>query len=218
MNNCRNLTLSFLLLFIVTPIFLRAQTNPLTMELRGGTNLSKVDADNWKVKVGYRAELLAQYYNQSGLYLQSGIGYNHRSTDAKHIDTSSNMQIKPSITMDYIHVPLMGGASLSLSNSIVYNMAIGVYAAYGVGGKYKSSVLETGMINNYTGYNISCFGDKLLKPFDFGLRAEVGAEYRSFTLTVGLEQGFVDIRKDKNLFTDKIRNQNIFLALGYRLF
>lgn len=209
MNNFRNLLLSLLLL-IITPTFLYSQTNPFTIELRGGTNISKIDVDNWKVKVGYRAEFLTQYYHPSGLYLQSGVGYNHRGM-------KYNLS---TLNMDYIQIPLVGGASFSFSNNIIYNMSIGVYGAYGIGGKYKSTtdIQYLDEATNLIRSEYSVFGDKILKPFDFGLRAEVGMEYNKFILSIGLEQGFIDIRKNEDIFIDKVKNQNIFITLGYRVF
>lgn len=193
-------TFALTLVLLFTGSVAYAQILPLSLEVRAGSNLSNMsikDIDT-KAKAGFNGGLALQLsVPLTGLFVESGVFFT--SKGAKLNETFMGVQNKTTINANYLQVPVLVGFKLSALPLLRIKFYAGPYFAQGIGGK-------TGNLDTFRGDG--------LQRFDSGITAGAGAELFKFTLNLGVEYGWTNVSH-----TDvRMRNQNSFITLGYKIF
>jgi len=179
----------------------------ISFSVRGGMNLSNLygdDAEDAKMKVGYNVGGLVDYEFVPNAGIQSGLVLTAKGAkaDVENVDATINML--------YIEIPvnIIYKIDLNASNTPVkFNVNVGPYLAYGVGGKIS---IESGGVTA----SVNTFSeDGGYKKFDLGLGLGVGFEFGKITANCGWEMGLINVADAED--TD-IKTMNCYLSIGYK--
>lgn len=196
--NKNRLVIMVIMSIMVYPMITKAQENPISLNIRGGLNLSTYTGglNDTEIAVKQQFGIGLDVAIVDGLYLFTGIDYQAKGTKIK---PKSGSQIKFNAT--YLQLPFHIAYKIKLSENIRISAEAGPYLACGLGGKIKS---DAGKVNT--------FGDGRLKKFDMGAGLGLGFEfYRNF-IRAGYDYGFINISDIKGT---KIRNSNFFIISGF---
>lgn len=113
------------------------------------------------------------------------------------------------IRLNYFEIPLLLKGKYELDESKTVFLNFGPQLSIGIKGKY---------VNRIDGTDIKYkesfdFGDDGVKRIDFGLKTEVGFEYKSYSLAFYFDQGLINIGNSYN----KTRNRSLGLTFGYKI-
>lgn len=233
--NTWKIFITFILILVTLPNL--AQTLPVSLEVRGGINISDVDMEfESSSRVNYRFETVVDYNFANNMFIRSGLTFSDKKVqieDAGIADYNEDGYIdfyysETKLSARYVQAPIMVGYKLNINN-LKLNAVGGAYFAYGLGGNAKNKtpmvskvpVFENGQIIDYhTTVNFITSEGKTFKHlydrFDTGLILSIGAEYRRLTLNAGYEYGLINIAKD-NSDIGKIKTRNAFVTLGFRI-
>ena len=195
-------------LFAMAMVLLVSTANAQTsFGVKAGLNASTVIGfhDAKYKKTGFHVGLATQTSLTDNLGLESGLYYS--TLGLKHENEVVKIYTDPS----YLQLPVSLFFKLDLSNGLYLYPAVGVYAGYGIGGKFK--------IERYTGsletLKTDFFIDDVTDRFDFGLN--VGASLRIDQLSIGLgyDLGLTRLNKESLEGATDTKNGNIRVSVGY---
>lgn len=213
MKKLKTLCVAFGLLVCSSAVF--AQGSDLSLALRGGVNLSNAHVDKGiksDMRVGYNFGLVAEYPFAESVFLQTGLSVTSKGAKIKSEFSDEdwgNTKSKLSMNAVYLELPIMVGYRMPVTESFKMNFTFGPYVALGVGGKAKYSERASG---EYYSEKYKTFGDDILRRFDMGLGAGVGAEYDNLLFNIGYQFGLLNVAKDGTY-----RSRNAFVTVGYRI-
>lgn len=207
---------------LLLAVGMQAQESPLSFGLKGGFNFSKLggDIDNSKFKMALQFGLVINYELTSNIYGLSGIEI---SSKGAKVDAAEGVDLKFSPL--YIQFPFHAGYRFDLPKGVKGFVHAGPYVAVGVSGSYKQTI-DTDLMKQKTDDDF--FGSYQFRRFDFGAGIGVGVELNKTVLTLGYDQGIVNIANakggklvfDEGIAISKenptVRTQNLYLTVGYR--
>lgn len=223
---------SLITLMLLSAFNINAQDEqPLQLGIRGGINISNFGGDDIKYNdntkfddktalVGYMAGITLDYQLASAIYLQTGLDFTTKG--AKFESGSNVLSGSLKYTPMYIQLPVHIAFKLPLTESLKIVLGGGGFAAYGVGGKVKST-LSSGD-SNLNLPESDFFGDNTFKKFDYGIGINAGVELGKLTVGVGYDLGLANIAQNEFKMGDvsisnsknKVRTQNAYAAVGFR--
>lgn len=186
----------------------------MTIGLRTGINMSRQYNTNKSIdldfNIGFNAgieidlNLCRTFSINSGMYLiQKGF----RATINEEEGASGYKYVNKPL---YIELPLLASYRIPLSDAAVFQINIGPYFSYGIGGKFCTEVesikekIEKDSFDKYDG----------LKRFDFGLSYGAAITISKIYIGVGYEHSIAKIGQEAE---NKAKNSTLFLSLGYNL-
>lgn len=186
--------------------------------IRGGVNLSTLTKVNpaqtgkEKVKVGYNVGILADTYISGGIFVQTGALLTTKGASIKGAPMADGTTAKMSLETMYVQVPLLFAYKIAVGNGDErFNLALGPYFAYGVGGELKGADLA----------KVDAFGNEgICKKPSVGICIEVQYETPKLFFFFGTDIGFTKVMKKTALtdnFRSKIKNTGFNLGVGYKL-
>jgi len=230
----KKIILSFLLL--LSTIGAIAQESRFTFGVSAGANysfssLGKIQGDNADDKglPGFQAGLNVEYRLNRTFYLQSGLYFITKrmkfeySLDA--LGVSGRYDYTTKINPGYLQIPLRIALKTQLGTNSQLYFRGGVYFAYGVSGKYKSTdnLFLEGETSSTATYKESHFiyGDDYLERYDWGLSLGAGIEIKRYVVGLDLDLGLKNILKENHYFwplthDSKYKNRTLSLTAGYR--
>ncbi len=222
--------LSIICMMLLSASIVSAQKSPISFGLKAGLNLSNtslnVDPLDKKARIGFQVGLTVEYTLSDAFFLQSGLSFTTKGGEAKGSINIANLaegNAKITLNQMYLQLPVMAAYKIDVTPGIKMTFSAGPYLAYGVGGKtkFKGNVKIPIIDAEIEDMDFDTFEDDILKPFDFGLGAGVGAEFGSITVGIQYEIGLTNIAKDfkeLELFIDKpsYRTRNASLTVGYK--
>lgn len=219
---------SFIAVFITLfCLSANAQDAPVSFGIKGGLNMSNFggdeiskSVDDKNMIVGYQAGITLDYLLASSLYLQTGLEFTTKG--AKYESSLSNVSGSIKCNPMYIQLPVHIAFKLPITDAFKVVVGAGPYAAYGVGGKIKSSVSTAGSNLNFP--DTDFFGDNRFKKFDYGLGINAGVELGKLALMIGYDLGlaniaYSDIKVGDVTISDskgKVRTQNAYATVGIK--
>ena len=217
------IVLVILLLSLVTLVY--AQEKPITFGVKAGMNLSNMfgDTDNPESKIGYQIGFTFDYALSNDFFIQTGVEFTNKGyVEKSDLIIEDGIEVyNPKITLNanYLQLPIHIGYTAYKSDNLNISLATGPYLALGVGGKTKM----TGEANIPDYYYVGSFSSKvntfkagLLKEFDMGFGANIAAEIKKIEFRIGYDFGLINIYAPVEDEKAKIKNQNLYLSLGYK--
>lgn len=229
MNILKKTILVVIILFSVANA--HSQESKFSIGAKAGINLSNVDMDHVDTdsKIGYQFGIVAEYDLQKNFFLRSGLDVTSKglkldiegAEDFNGDGLMDYIKVKSTWNAVYLQLPLMLGYNVDITNNFKINFAVGAYLGYGIGGKVSSKI--SGSLGAPSGPGVpfatkskeNTFSDDFLKRFDTGLLGSIGAECKSFTLSLGYEYGLSNITTTGG---PSIYNRNAFVTVGYKLY
>ena len=186
----------------------RAQSG-VTFGVRAGINFQNLtgkdeqgDKYSNKLKTGFHIGGNAEIPVAPDFYLQPGLLFSTKGAKFKNSDVKTNLSYIE-IPVNFIYKPVLGDGKLLLG--------VGPYAAFAVGGKYKSGSASTDI-------KFGSNADDDMKRFDAGGNFLVGYElsnHLSAQLNAGL--GLVNIgNRAPGDSKSSLKNTGFGLSIGYR--
>lgn len=238
----QNIKLTLLTIFLLLGLSLSAQKKSILGDFKIGANFSEMDiagANMYKEpRLGFSFGGNVSFRLFSSVYLQSGFfltkkGLSQHNTDIEIKDESIGAYIeqdlKQTVDVNYMQVPLSLGLELPLNKSLSINMYGGAYGGYAFRGyviPYHGTTTYWAAGNkNVTTVSAGeedIFETRRIKRFDYGAIGSVGLVWDIYTLTFTYEHGLYDIADINALADDgsgtkkELRNRNMSLALGFR--
>ncbi|MDR1984244.1 MAG: PorT family protein [Prevotellaceae bacterium] len=220
----KKLLLIICCLFTVSAITTAQELQKNIFGIRAGLNLSSMKSTygslsstsdtrvSFNVGASYQRLLSATVplYLETGLYLTD-------KGETDELDVSKMPMPEPSYILSeketmsamYIQVPVLLNYHFAAANTITIQPFAGLYAAYGIAGKIKTTTkLSNG--NTKTDSQNS-FSSNVTKRFDFGAKFGVGATFGKIYTSIGYELGLANISNKLS----KIKNINWALTFGY---
>lgn len=214
-----------LLLAVTTMLLVSASAQDLQKNIfgvRAGANISNFsinfDEMNMDSKPSFNAGFNYErlLLNSTPLYLETGLYYTNKGAKLGSWDDEDGLY---QFSLNYLEVPVMLNYKFYLGDNFALYPSAGLYYAFGVGGSEQEKYKEEYDGETYIEiYKDKVFGeDRMLKRSDFGYRVSVSAMWKSVVLTAGYEGSILNTLQDSGDedFSLKMRNSNIFIALGY---
>lgn len=115
------------------------------------------------------------------------------------------------LRLNYLEIPFLFKGVLPVDEKIRTNAFAGPYLAVGLNGK---AVSRYEGISYKEKYDVQ-FGDESgMRRFDMGIRLGGGFEYKSYTIQLFYDQGFLNIARG-NGYESKSKNKSLGVSLGY---
>lgn len=183
----------------------------VTVGLRAGLSSSKqyatdfhADQDavlGWQAGVAVDVNIIRSFSVNTGLMLIKRGWKNTYSDNRGSLETTDNAM--------YVELPLLASYRMPLSDQAEFQLNLGPYFAYGIGGKRKT----TNSFQAGGDYEIDCFDSTLgCKHMDCGISVGVAFTFLHFYAGVNYERGLVNTWEPANY---KYQNGCIALNLGY---
>ncbi len=186
-----------------------AQTS---LGIKGGLNISNLVGDEITDKnmlVGGHVGLAADYEFMPNMAIQTGLFFTTKG--AKYEGSVLGVKGTNTVRPMYLQVPIHFAYKFDVAPSTRVFIHAGPYLAYGIAGKVKTTVSVGD--KKASDESSDVFGDKkLMKRFDAGLGLGAGAEFGPMVFDLGWDMGLANVAQDKG----NIKNQNIYLSVGYR--
>lgn len=180
-------------------------------QVRAGLNISTQrvtidgEAGTEESKVGYNFGGIADISLGKSFYFQTGLFFTAKGSQMRQMDVGGRT-VDMTMNSLYLQVPIYFAYKMPVGgwpNS--FNIAMGPYVAYGVGGKVSGG-----------GYSADTFGDKgLANRPDIGLGMELQFEMPKVVFFYGFEAGFAETIKREYIGL-KVNNSNFYFGMGYK--
>jgi len=213
-------------LFMVVAISAHAQ---LDWGIKAGLNLStfsgfKAPAPEVEQSMtyGFHAGLAVQYMFTPQVGIESGLFYT--VLGSKITGTVPVQKGVCTFNPSYIQLPVSLLYKFKLADDLYLYPSLGLYAGYGIGGKWKA--VYTGIVNFENEKNL--FGkveadgsiiEVSANRLDIGLTAGITLQVNRITIGAGFDQGlstFAEGLKPKSAFGEgAFKNRNIKVSIGY---
>lgn len=176
---------------------------------RTAVNLSTMTAENKgggyygteKSRVGYNFGVMADIAMGKNFYFQPNLSFSAKGSKIRGLEEVGGYEV--SMNALYVQVPLLFAYKLDIQrwdNS--FNIALGPYLAYGVGGTI-SGLADT-------------FGNNgLCNRFDVGLNMELSFELPKFVFFMGYEYGFTNMVKNSMIKPEFQHNMSFHNSTNY---
>lgn len=175
-----------------------AQLLPISLGVKGGTNVSNLSTDDAKSKNGFNAGLTLDVNLPAGFGIFSGLEVNTKG--AKSENEISDLKYNPI----YLQLPVRLGYRLKLLPGLRAHFGFGPYFAQGIGGKVKGT--EGG-----EKVDAKIFDDNGWKKMDWGLGAEVGVTVIGrIQVRTGYDFGLKNVARGD----EKVKNRNFYVSAG----
>lgn len=173
--------------------------------IMGGLDIDGIEKN---YKPGFHAGIAVQYMftGEMGPGIESGLYY---SAQGVKIKSKSGNTYKNTYNPSYLQLPVAFVYKIGIGTDLYLVPSLGVYGAYGLGGKVKTDIL------NLAETKVDFFDDDTYKRFDFGGTAGLNVQYSGFTIGVGYDYGFLKINQHSVDGIDDSRNGNVKVSLGY---
>lgn len=138
--------LTTVLLFSSSFLSLRGQEKPLSVEIRGGANFTKMHSDYQEDgKPGYRMDVVVDRNLSSDIFIRSGLTFSAKNSDFAtggfgDFDgdgLNDYFALGSQVRARYLQLPLMIGSKYKFKN-VLLNGVLGGYLAYGIAGNSHS--------------------------------------------------------------------------------
>ena len=203
-----------------------AQTSKFQFGVKGGLNLSTAlvnnEAEAVKFKQGYHFGGTVEYFITPKLELQSGLFFSVIGSKIDGFNMAASFCGVPDFVQlneQYLKLPLYAAFRKNISNNLNFNIGIGPYFGYGIGGKSKRTLNSGVFSGGSTEREWVTFGNDLesLNQFDFGAGLIADIEHNKFVLGIGFESGINNLMYKKEYLNPfEYRNVNISISIGYR--
>lgn len=225
-------------------------SSPWKFGVKAGMNITNSGQNYQSSKPGFNVGGTVEYDLKNNFFLQSGLefktkrgkseiyfldypvgGYFPSETSKSSTYTGVSNY---STTLMYLQVPLTLGYRLPISKDFGMTFNAGMYTAYRVGGRSKSSFDgytkdADGQTTLYSWSSNSNSAGSDLNRLDFGLLGGVGFEYKKLSLNINYELGLVNLNKNNyysNYYNggysgffkndNKYKNRSLSVSLGYK--
>lgn len=174
---------------------------PVTFGIRGGVNFSKISESyegysaSTKNYTGFNAGVSVDIPMLQSLYLQSGLYYTVKGAKIEEI------KCNPS----YLEIPILASYRYNFSDAVQFQLNVGPYLAYGIGGKWKDTENDD---------EEDFFGDDF-KRFDAGLAFGGGFTFSHIYLGINYDLGLTNILKDGDDGSTKTRCLSINVGYNF---
>ena len=221
----KNRLFTSLLILALSATFANAQDSPkISFAVIGGLNLQNLngkayngDKLNNDLLLGYHIGFNAQIPIASEFYFQPGLLYSTKGAKAKSEASTSTTSI------NYLEMPLNVVYKKACGNGSMI-VGFGPYAAYGIGGKVKTSGSSPTVESTIKFKNTISATDPLdvpyYKAFDAGANAFVGYEMANgLFYQLNAQLGLLKINSEYAEYPDDktaIKNTGFGLSTGYR--
>jgi hypothetical protein len=218
MKNVRIFMIATLLIFMVTGMMAQ------TIGVKAGLNLSNMMmkmgdetlSEEYKMIPGFHAGVIADIPVTKMFSIEAGalVSTKGYKLVEEIFLSDEKMEIDLSMNLIYIDVPITAKGTIDIGLAKVYG-AVGPYLAYGVAGKTKTEVTIMGVTEKDEEDVVwGTEEDDQLKPFDFGLTAGAGVEFKGFFIGVSYEYGLANL----STYSDDdsvINNRVLGISVGY---
>jgi|GEM_PF-389009 len=202
-----------------------------------GANISTAfaGAGSSTFKPGYQAGLAFDYAFSQKFLLQSELSFIDKGSKLHNFMSNNYVGGTPDwtdiIDQQYVALSLFATRRVTLSRGWDFLYGAGPYFAYGVGGKDRHT-LNNGVYGDgtneltYKTFETTWFSytdpylgvytmpeDAILRRFDFGLGLRAGVEYRRISLSLGFDQGLINIAVNRDYL---YINSCLSLSAGYK--
>lgn len=187
---------------------------------KGGINLSLISSlssnDTFgaeKSRIGYNMGAMVDISLSNHFHLQPSLNLLAKRSKLKDIEIGLPYKIEMSMNSTYIQLPLLVAYKFSPNRwNNTFNIALGPYFAYGIGGDTSSKDLfEFGTFSS----------DGLCEKFDTGINMELQYELPKIMFTFGYQYGFTNALKNKSSTGSQngkpsLHNSINYLTIGYK--
>lgn len=187
--------------------------------IKGGVNISAItisDKDNdyygtEKSKIGFNLGVAADIPLGKKFYFQPNLNFSAKGSKLREMNIGTGTA-DLSMNALYLQIPLLFAYKFDFSRwNNSFNIALGPYAAYGVGGNITGPSIKVG----------SFASDGLCNRADIGMSMEFQLELPKIIFILGYEYGFTNmIKKDAllNEYRDRVsfHNSNNYIGIGYK--
>lgn len=185
--------------------------------VKAGLNLSNMlEKDNevtysedYKMKLGFNVGGNIEISFNDMLSFEPGLSLSTKGYKIKMEE--DGVEVKGSVNLLYIDVPLNAKASFDLGGAKLFVLA-GPYAGFGITGKYK---VKSEGISIEQDIEWGTDEESDLKRLDFGINAGVGVQINSFEISAGYGLGLANLAPQTE-GGYKIANRVIGISLGYK--
>ncbi len=156
-------------------------------------------------------------YLEPGVYIaQKGAEVVHSWVSGCWYDPWDNVdycdehtELEQKMTSYYVEIPVLVSARLDLSDNLQFQLNVGPYFAFGIGGNCKDYT------PTYNKYDI--FGDKgSFRTFDCGISMGVSFLFnKHYWIGYQYELGLTNLYKENSEIKDKLYNSNNMISIGY---
>jgi len=181
-----------------------------TFGVRTGVNFSKQynmedGADN-DFRTGFHVGITADVNFVRSFSINTGVLYTQKGYKSDYSDYRGS--VKKTNSAAYIEIPVLASYRVELSDAACFQLNLGPYIAFGVGGKLD--VVNT--FQNGDSYDIDCFDDyDGMKKFDAGVSVGAAVVFSNIYMGASYERSFMNVSNTN----DKFQNGNIVITLGY---
>lgn len=185
----------------------------VTLGVRAGLNISKKyamdDQADEDFALGYRIGLALDLNLAHSFSVNTGVLFEQKGW--KHDYSDSRGKIETSDKATYLVVPLQGSYRVELSDKAQFQLNLGPYFAFGMGGKTET----TNSFQAGGNYEVDSFDENVgRKKFDAGIAVGAAITYSGIYVGIGYDRGLINTSQAG---IDKFQNGSIHLTLGYNL-
>jgi hypothetical protein len=190
-----------------------AQTEEVVLKdrwgIKGGINVANVSFENTtntvlESVVGAAAGVTLEHPFNQNWFFHSGLEFSMKGFEMGG-GTSSTL----TATAIYLLVPATIGYKFNVGKGWKLEPRLGLYFAYGVSGNTSATV-------SGSSGNVSTFGDKILKPFDYGTMGGFFLDNNTVVIGIHSELGMSETNGEKFRVTGtKAHNSNVSFTVGY---
>lgn len=167
--------------------------------IQAGMNMAGISDCDLDSSIAFNAGITLDLLVVRSFYVKSGLFFTMKG--AKYDEDGLEITASPM----YIELPILASYRLNFSDNLQWELNVGPYVAYGVGGKEK--VEYRGEKEDY-----DFFGDEGAKRFDAGLQFGTGFTFGGhYTIGVAYEMGLTKLADE-----GKSKNNNFMVNLGYK--
>ncbi len=193
----------------------------------------------WKVGVGLEYQFTPRFFSmKTGLYYtQRGYSeqyfyYRNNMTSPGVPSQTTTEWYSGSVNRHFLQVPILANFSFDLGKDIRLNVGVGPYFAVSLADRTESYIMDSnyGMYpyyggyygngyyggyygNYYGGYYNSGYNRRDLRPFDWGVNANIGLEVKQWVVNLGYE---VSLGQEYTGETIQANYHSLSLSLGYK--
>ncbi len=215
--------LLFLLSVVIVSLNTEAQSlwdsskpdKDFTFGIRAGIDFSSSDEDEaTSTKTGFHFGAIVDYNIIKSFSISSGVYYVSKGFRGNYPEIPLAVISKATsseVTANYIQIPLLASFRIVAPSGVQFQINVGPYYAYGIGGK---AVYKPYDMTFDRDYDQDTFGETgFWKHNDFGLNAGVNVVIGKFVAGVGYDLGLSDVSKVFGKF--HTRNANMTIGFNF---
>jgi hypothetical protein len=165
-------------------------------------------------KLGFHAGVMLQYTASNNWGVETGLYYSLQGGKDKELERDEQYEV--TATAHYLQLPVQAIYKFKLATDLQLYPAVGVYFAYGMGGKLKGS--GEAMEDRSGPFNLTYDGDFFnddRNKFDLGMALGLNLQYKRYLFGVSYDYGFLKLNKNPIQYEDdNTRTENLKVSLG----